>query len=123
VELSLVVRQGRDCTIVQVGGIVDLSNEQELRACLQQALDDGARCVVLDLAGVPRLDSSGLGAIVSTFKLLQERGGRLCLASVQPAVRNVFLLTSVDRLMGVYDSVEAAERAAAREDGGSPEAR
>ncbi|WP_327000138.1 STAS domain-containing protein [Dactylosporangium sp. NBC_01737] len=114
-KLSLVVRQGRDCTVVQVAGIVDLTTEQELRACLQQALDDGARHVVLDLAAVPRLDSSGLGAIVSTYKLLQQRGGQLYLVSVQPPVRNVFLLTSVDRLMGVYDTVDAAEEAVARE--------
>ncbi|GAB3845501.1 STAS domain-containing protein [Dactylosporangium cerinum] len=114
-KLSLEVRPGRDCTIVQVGGIVDLATEPDLRQCLQRVMEDGARSIVLDLAGVPKLDSSGLGAIVSTFKLLQQRGGRLCLVSVQPSVRNVFLLTSVDRLMGIYDGVEAAEEDLARE--------
>ncbi len=108
-ELSLAVRQGRGCTIVQVGGIVDLVTEPALRDCLQQALADGASCIVLDLGGVPRLDSSGLGTIVSTFKLLQQRSGQLCLVGAQPAVANVFHLTSVDRLVHMYDTVEAAE--------------
>lgn len=103
------VRQGRDSTVVRVGGIVDLSTESALRDCLRQAMADGARCIVLDLAGVPRLDSSGLGTIVSAFKVLQQRGGQLVLVAAQPSVLTVFQLTSVDRLLPMYDSVEAAE--------------
>ncbi|WP_426507336.1 STAS domain-containing protein [Dactylosporangium sp. McL0621] len=80
-----------------------------LRAYLQQAMDEGASVIVLNLAGVGFIDSSGLGAVLSGYKELRQRTGRLCLAAVQPIVRRVFELTSVDRLVTIYDSVEAAE--------------
>ena len=50
-----------------------------------------------------------LGALVVVFKALRDVGGRLCLADVQPAVRSVLTVTSVDRAIEVYDSVPAAE--------------
>jgi anti-sigma B factor antagonist len=109
VDVSLTTRPGRGCTVVQVTGALDLATAPELRACLQQAVDGGARIIVLDLAGVRFIDSSALGTMVLTYKDLQLRAGRLCLAAVQPLVLRVLELTSVDSLVSIYDSVEAAE--------------
>jgi anti-sigma B factor antagonist len=94
---------------VQVAGELDMASAPDLRAGLQQVVDHGGDTIVLDLAGVRFIDSSGLGTIVLTYKELQLRAGRLCLAAVQPFVLKVFELTSVDRLVGIYHSVEAAE--------------
>jgi anti-sigma B factor antagonist len=109
VEVSLTTRPGRGCTVVQVAGELDMATEPDLKACLMRAVDAGARCIVLDLAGVRFIDSSALGTIVLTYKALQQRAGRLCLAAAQPLVLRVLGLTSVDRLVGIYPSVEAAE--------------
>ncbi len=109
VGVSLTTRQGRGCVVVNVVGVLDLATVPDLRACLQQAVQGGARCIVLDLAGVRFIDSSALGTIVLTYKELQPRAGRLCLAAVHPLMLRVFELTSVDRLVGIYPSVEAAE--------------
>ncbi|GIJ48025.1 hypothetical protein Val02_49110 [Virgisporangium aliadipatigenens] len=116
-ELSLTTRPGRGCTVIRLSGVVDLATEPELRASLERELRDGVRHVVLDLAEVRLIDSTALGTIVSFHKRLRERAGQLCLVGVQPLVFRVLELTSVDRLVGLYDSVEAAEDdlAAARE--------
>jgi anti-sigma B factor antagonist len=108
--ISLTVRAGRGCTVVQVNGALDLETTPDLRVCLQQAVLDGARHLVLDLADVRFVDSSGLGALVSVYKQLQPRSGRLCLVAVRPLVLRVLALTSVDRLVSIYDTVEAAEQ-------------
>ncbi len=107
--VSLATRPGRGCTVVLVGGELDLATAPELRAFLQHVMDEGASTIVLDLAAVRFVDSSALGAIVSVYKELHRRAGRLCLAAVQPLALRVFELTSVDRLVSIYDSVEAAE--------------
>lgn len=117
-ELSLQVRQGRGCTVVRLGGVLDLASEAGLRECLQTALDDGASHIVLDLAELRLMDSSGLGTIVTTYKTLQGRDGQLCLVAVQPLVRRVLELTSVDRLVSLHDTVEAAEEDLAATSGG-----
>lgn len=112
-EVSLATRPGRGCTIVEVVGALDLASAPDLRACLQQVMADGAGTIVLDLAGLEFIDSSALGTIVLTYKDLQKRAGRLCVAQPQPLVLRVLELTSVDRLVSIYPSVEAAEDDAA----------
>jgi anti-sigma B factor antagonist len=111
VALLLSVRPGRGCTVLEVRGELDLATSPQLREGLQRLVDAGDRQVVVDLAGVGFMDSSGLGALVVMFKALRAVGGRLCLAGVQPAVQSVLTVTSVDRAIDVYDSVQAAEAA------------
>ncbi|MGI5241837.1 STAS domain-containing protein [Dactylosporangium sp. CA-139066] len=108
-DLSLTIRPGRGCVVVQAGGVLDLATTPDVRERLQQAVDEGARHVVLDLAGVRLIDSTALGMIVWLHKQLVQDGGGVCIAGARPMVRTVFELTSVDRLVGIYDSVEAAE--------------
>lgn len=109
VDLSLATRPGRGCLVVQVGGILDLATTPDVRSSLHQALDDGAGAVVLDLTRVRFIDSTAVGMIVWLHKQLQERGGRVCVVATEPIVLKVLELTSMDRLVRIYDSVEAAE--------------
>ncbi len=102
-------RPGRNCTVVEVRGELDLASEPQLRAGLQRVVDSGARQVVVDLAGVRFMDSSALGTLVVIFKVLRDNGGRLYVAKAQHAVRTLLTVTSVDRAIGVYDTVQAAE--------------
>lgn len=108
-DLLVEARPGRGCALVEVRGELDMATSPQLRESLQRLIDAGDRQVVVDLAGVGFMDSSGLGALVTMFKTLRDVGGRLCLAAVQPAVRSVLSITSVDRAIDVYDSIEAAE--------------
>ncbi|MEU4566672.1 STAS domain-containing protein [Micromonospora sp. NPDC023956] len=103
------IRPGRGCTVLEVRGELDMATSPQLREGLQRLVDAGDRQVVVDMAGVGFMDSSALGALVVTFKALRDVGGRLSLAAVQPPVRNVLTVTSVDRVIQVYESVRAAE--------------
>jgi anti-sigma B factor antagonist len=109
VDLVLSARRGRGCVVVEVEGELDMDTSPHLREGLQRLVDGGDRQVVVDLARVPFMDSSALGALVLIFKALRDVGGRLSLATVQPPVANVLNITSVDSVIDVYDSVQAAE--------------
>jgi len=109
VELLMSVRPGRGCTVLEVSGELDMATSPQLRQALQGLVDAGDRQVVVELAGVGFMDSSALGALVEMYKALRAAGGRLSLAAVQAPVRNVLTVTSVDRVIHVYDSVQAAE--------------
>ncbi|WP_406070539.1 STAS domain-containing protein [Micromonospora sp. NBC_01638] len=108
-DLLLSARPGRDCTVLEVRGELDMATAPQLRESLQRLVDAGDRQVIVDLAEVGFMDSSALGALVVMFKTLRDVGGRLSLAAAQPAVRSVLTVTSVDRAIQVYDSVQAAE--------------
>ena len=106
---SLASRPGRGCVVVQVAGVLDLATVPEVRRCLQQALDAGDRNVALDFTAVRFVDSTAIGMIAWLHNQLQERGGRVSVAATEPIVLRVFELTSLDRLLRVYDTLEAAE--------------
>ncbi|MEV0134119.1 STAS domain-containing protein [Dactylosporangium sp. NPDC050688] len=108
-DLSVTTRPGRGCLIVQAGGDLDLATAADVRQHLQQAVDDGMRVVVLDLAGVRLIDSTALGMIVWLYKQLLDRDGRVYVAAPRPMVRSLLSLTSVDRLIRVCEDVQAAE--------------
>ena len=109
-DLQLSTRDGRGCTVVRVGGELDMDTGPQLQDVLQEVADGGgARQVLLDFAEVTFMDSSGLGLLVEWFKTLRDGGGRLCLAAVQPPVRTVLVLSAVDQVVEVYDTVAAAE--------------
>ncbi|WP_341874250.1 STAS domain-containing protein [Micromonospora orduensis] len=108
-DLELSVRPGRGCTVLEVHGELDMATAPQLRDALQRLIEAGDRHVVVDLADVGFMDSSALGALVVMFKAFREVSGRLSLAAVQPAVRTVLTVTSVDRVMRVHEDVRAAE--------------
>jgi anti-sigma B factor antagonist len=110
VDLELSVRAEPACTVVGVAGELDRDTRPMLEDFLLEAVEGGARQVVLDLSGVSFMDSNGLGLVVDVLKRLRGMGGRLCLAALQDQVRNVLILSAVDQVITVYDTAEAAER-------------
>lgn len=110
-DFALSTRQGRTGPVVEVAGDLDMSTTPQLRDRLHELVNSGARMVVVDLTSVGFLDSSGLGALVVAHKDLRERGGWLRLAGIRPPVRRVFSLTSVDRVIEIFDTAGDAEDA------------
>jgi anti-sigma B factor antagonist len=64
--------------------------------------------IVLDLTGVPYMDSSGLGAILNGYVSAQKNGRRLVIAGLNSRVRALFELTKVDSVLKSYATREEA---------------
>jgi len=67
--------------------------------------------LVLDLGGVPHMDSAGLGAVLNLLTVQQKAGRRLVLANPTQRVQMLINLTKVDTVLKTYPTVEAAEQA------------
>ena len=83
---------------------------------LSECIAQGHHRIVLDLSDVDFLDSTGLGAIVSSFKRLDGRG-TMIICNAHEMVLDVFRLTRMDRVFAIAPSLEraleiAADRAA-----------
>jgi anti-sigma B factor antagonist len=96
------------CAAVTLDGRLDASNAQTLKESLEQLIDGGITQLVVDLAGVPFIDSAGLAALVSILKTTRRVGGNVLLIGVQPQARTVFSLTMLDQVFAIYPNVEAA---------------
>lgn len=94
--------------VVSVAGEIDVHSGPSLREHLLRALANGEHDLVVDLAGVSFLDSSGLGVLVTAHKRARAAGGLLRLASCQPAVATIFQITALDRAFSIHPSVEDA---------------
>jgi anti-anti-sigma regulatory factor len=118
-------------TVLQPHGDLDASNYQDLIANAQQAYDDGARDLLLDLSDTPYMSSSGLVALQSIAAMLRgekplepeagwgayhaihrdREGGvqeHLKLLSPQPRVDQVLEMVGFKRFVEVYTDLDAA---------------
>jgi anti-sigma B factor antagonist len=94
--------------VVEVEGQLIVGNRQELKATIQQALDNGERKLLVDFAKTGYIDSSGLGALVSISKKVREQGGELRLSGLNEDLRSLFELTKLDTLFAIADSAAQA---------------
>jgi len=78
---------------------------------LQQLFRSGYRNLVVDLSGVPAIDSGGIRALVRGHTTGQRVGGTLRLAAASPAVSRVLELAHLAGVFEMYDSVDAARMA------------
>ncbi|GAA0487736.1 hypothetical protein Ade02nite_11920 [Paractinoplanes deccanensis] len=97
---------------VILSGDCDLSVQDELVTVLLAAVDGHER-VVVDLAAVGFLDSSGVHSLVTAHHTARERGGRVIVAGATGAVATVLDITGVATLLGEGAAVAAEEPPAA----------
>ena len=100
------------CAVLSVAGEIDLGTAPQLRERLMELVDQGHRRIVVDLTATDFLDSTGLGALVAGLKRLRAHDGEMRLVCTSPRIRKVFEITHVDRVLPMFDSVEAACSAA-----------
>ncbi len=85
---------------------MDAHNSGNLKERMLQLFDEGKCQLVIDLAAVRFIDSSGLGALVSGFKNASARDGSLRLCCLQPQVRSMFELTRLHRVFEIFTTLE-----------------
>ncbi len=95
--------------LVEVSGELDLHSAPQLRAELGRALENNASPrIVVDLAGVTFLDSTGVGVLVGALKRAREAQGALLICGAQTRVRRVFQITGLIGALPLFDTREAA---------------
>lgn len=90
---------------------LDAAVATPLKQRLHQHTQNGCTRLVLDLARVEFMDSSGLTVIISTLKSLSEHGGRLVLSGMGESLVSLFQLTRLDKIFQVYPNTGQAVRA------------
>lgn len=92
--------------VIRLRGPVDVSASMALRDLLGQQIDSAAARVLLDLSGVPLIDSSGIGILVTAHRRADGQGARFALAGAAGPVARVFEMTRTNKLLAIYDDVD-----------------
>lgn len=87
---------------------LDAALASQFRNKMNELIENGHHTIILDLSQVDFIDSSGLGAIVSTLKQLGGRGD-LILCGARDAVMTLFQLTRMDKVFKMYSTVAEVE--------------
>ena len=89
-------------------GVVDRLHEQFNHWYSEQ---DTVSNLVVDMAGVDSMDSSGLGALIGIMKKVAEKDVEMKIVALQDKTRLVFEITRAYKIFDIFDTVDEAVRA------------
>ena len=107
--MKATVRDSGNVSIIELKGKITIgSGDLELRNAVQQAVNDGAKNLLINLGKVTTLDSSGVGELVSSYTSATSRGAKLKLVNLPPKVQDVLTITQLITVFDVYDTEDEA---------------
>lgn len=95
-------------SVAQPAGRLDLLSASEFKRLLVDAVSHGRHQIVVDMGEVTYLDSSGLGALIGVLKAARLAGGDVRIARPREQAQVVLELTTLDRVLTPYGTVEEA---------------
>jgi anti-sigma B factor antagonist len=109
VGLQIGIREAGEVTILDLLGRVTIGLSNDILSNqLRDLLDAGVRKVLINLSGVPQMDSSGISSLVRSFVTLQRLAGSLKLLRPTGHVKEVLELTRLSHAIPTYmDEAEA----------------
>ena len=110
-HMDITTRTKRDVVILDISGEIDLYNAPEIKDIIGKLIEEKKYNVVINLEKVSYIDSSGIGALISSLSNLKKYQGGLKIINVFASVRKVFELTKLTSFFEIYDSEEDAVNA------------
>lgn len=98
----------KGCYFNRISGRLDVVNSEKLEDALMKALNDGHKKVVLDLATLDYISSSGLRTLLLVLKKLNQDKGKLIISNVDPKIMQVFDLSGFTKLFDFASSDDEA---------------
>jgi anti-sigma B factor antagonist len=99
-ELKIARESLPEAEIVRVGGELDILSSPALRELLTE-VTRSERPLVLDVAQLSFMDSTGLSVVVAALKRLRERGQDLVLCAPQQPVQRTLEICGLDRIIAI----------------------
>jgi anti-sigma B factor antagonist len=109
-DLRIIVRENEGIPVIELGGELDAYTCSRLRDAMIEVIEEGKPTLVVSMAKVEYIDSSGLGTLVGGLKRASEKNGKIAVVCTNPQIRKVFEITGLVRVFPLYDTeVEAVK--------------
>src|SRR5687768_6276157 len=82
--------------------------DTQIRHVIMNCLKDGKQNILLDMANVTTIDSSGIGELVGAYTTVTNRGGKLKLLHLPPKVTDLLQVTQLITVFEVYENEQDA---------------
>jgi len=98
-----------DAVVVELkGNVMGGPDAQEFQDLLHNLLDEGKKNVVINLAAVKFMNSSGLGMLISGFTTMKNGGGSLILANATEKINSLLVITQLITIFENFESIDEA---------------
>ena len=94
--------------VLGLTGRLDASSAKGLKEKVGALVREKRLNLVIDMAAIDFIDSSGLGSLVSSLRSANKLGGDIKIASLQDQVRAIFELTRLHRIFEIFNDRDAA---------------
>ena len=103
-ELNINERQAGDVTVLDMSGKITIGEGSvALRTAIRRLLEEGKKRILLNLAQVSYIDSSGIGELVSSYTAIGKEGGQLKLLNLTQKLQDLLTITKLLTVFDVYE--------------------
>ena len=107
--MKIPARHNQGVTILEPKGKITIGvGDVALREAVHEAVEAGAVKILINLADVTTIDSSGIGELVAAYTTVTNRDGELKLMKLPPKVHDILQITQLVTVFDVLDSEEEA---------------
>ena len=75
-------------------------------------VESGYKDVILDMSGVPWINSTGLGILITGYHSIKAAEGTMKICNVKERVLSIFYISQLENIFDVYESLDEALKAA-----------
>ena len=106
--MNIIERTINDVTVLDLEGNLAINENARFRKYVAGAIDAGVRQLIINLARVKYMDSSGLGELISCYTTLQRLNGRVKLLHLNNRLQYLLAITKLDSVFESFDSEPVA---------------
>jgi len=89
-------------------------DSQEFKDQVYQLLDAGVTKFVIDMKSVKRMDSTGIGVLISALTSVRKKGGAFKLAAVNDTMESILVMTKLDSVFETHKTTDEAAQSFAK---------
>jgi anti-sigma B factor antagonist len=98
-----------DIVVLEITGRITLGNDcKEVEWTTNKLVQENKKKIIIDLAGVSHIDSTGIGIIVMAAGQMKKAGGELRVAGANEHVENLLKMTNVHQIVPLHSTTIAA---------------
>jgi anti-sigma B factor antagonist len=103
--MQITERSVGDVMVLDIKGKITLGEgDEQLKDKVNSLVNQGQRKMILNLAGVPYLDSAGLGEVVRAYTTVSRQGGSLKLLNLTKRITDLLSITKLLTVFETFDS-------------------
>ena len=104
VNLYIHERREGDVAVLDLKGRIRINGTVALHRSIRCLVEEGKTKILLNLAGVTHIDSTGLGELISSYVTVSNKGGQIKLVHLTERLKDIMTITKLLTVFDVYDN-------------------